>query len=746
MQFRTVASSLFSRLLTRKRRVYLSSTFADLEAHRRAVKMALEPAGLEVEAMERYAAFDQRPLEKCLADVRACDYYILILARRYGFVPERDNACCYSITHLEYLEARKANKPIFAFLLDPSANWSAECTDPDVGSEAGRIVRFRQQVQASHGVSFFGSPDELAQQVLQALSARAAKAENRRRVKLAAIAVLGVAAFLLLVGTELSEETTVSAAEWFQIVAVAQERRLAQAVDGADNEQEAEARRDATYISTLASDFSAWKRFQGAYSIAVQVISKLAPKYGSRSLRADLLAGNVSAIVEKLSNSPTKTLRDAAERHFLIGSFLEIDGRVSEALTSYERAVAGEPLNTRYSTAALNLATNIGEFKAAVAMAESQLRLMERQKTDPDDLATVLGYEALARWFSGESSRAKVLFNEALSLAKSKSVKARLLNDRVPIYNEAGDSVGAEHTLATSAWLYNCSPTKERNGLIPALLNLAASLTRQGRTAEAEAYLGKAEEQFRSEPYLKNPFPVYRGQQEVVAGLLEYARNNDVAAEKSFRNAVAIFSSLKLDKSFLSARARQYLGRVLLSKGAFELATRELEVAVEENRRLFGQNHVETATARVSLSEAYYRTRNFKAARRELDTASDFIEQSKSKTWRFSGKYEMVKALLELNNSSESGLASATNGSSKGLTALEKGCRAIEAGGAATREAKDCWKEALDLTPRDTEVHDRIQEALTHIETTLQGGANLPTGFAGVWTRQCNNASDVALH
>ncbi len=38
-------------------------------------------------AMEDYVATDQRPTEKCLADVAASDLYIGIFAWRYGYIP-----------------------------------------------------------------------------------------------------------------------------------------------------------------------------------------------------------------------------------------------------------------------------------------------------------------------------------------------------------------------------------------------------------------------------------------------------------------------------------------------------------------------------------------------------------------------------------------------------------------------------------------------------------------------------------
>ncbi|MGH8589326.1 MAG: SUMF1/EgtB/PvdO family nonheme iron enzyme [Gammaproteobacteria bacterium] len=74
-----------------RKKVYVSSTSKDLEEHRSAVKATLERAGFDVGCMEKYPAFDERPRDKCLADMAECDYYVLILAWRYGFQPEDDN-------------------------------------------------------------------------------------------------------------------------------------------------------------------------------------------------------------------------------------------------------------------------------------------------------------------------------------------------------------------------------------------------------------------------------------------------------------------------------------------------------------------------------------------------------------------------------------------------------------------------------------------------------------------------------
>jgi len=54
-------------------KVYVSSTYLDLQEHRMQVERVIRRMGHEDVAMEYYVAEDQRPVAKCLADVAACD-------------------------------------------------------------------------------------------------------------------------------------------------------------------------------------------------------------------------------------------------------------------------------------------------------------------------------------------------------------------------------------------------------------------------------------------------------------------------------------------------------------------------------------------------------------------------------------------------------------------------------------------------------------------------------------------------
>ena len=73
-------------------RIYISSTYPDLAEVREAVFRTMRMIGHDVIAMQDYVATEQRPLEKCLADVRSCDIYVGIIAWRYGYIRKARNA------------------------------------------------------------------------------------------------------------------------------------------------------------------------------------------------------------------------------------------------------------------------------------------------------------------------------------------------------------------------------------------------------------------------------------------------------------------------------------------------------------------------------------------------------------------------------------------------------------------------------------------------------------------------------
>ncbi len=120
--------------------VYLSSTFRDLQNYRADVLHFF--GGMKdrfrVLNMEDYTAEDRSAYSRCMADVDACQLYILLIGKSYGSIAKDPttpgfNPEGYSYTHFEYLRAKAAKAQGRTKLLIFKAADNADLTvnDPD---------------------------------------------------------------------------------------------------------------------------------------------------------------------------------------------------------------------------------------------------------------------------------------------------------------------------------------------------------------------------------------------------------------------------------------------------------------------------------------------------------------------------------------------------------------------------------------------------------------------------------------
>ena len=131
------------------RRAFVSSTFVDLEKHRRYVIDALQDAGLAVDPMERWTAASDEPKQLSQDRVRGCDLCVLLVARRRGHIPQGETL---SVTQLEVHAAVKLGLDVLVFMLDDDAFWKTEwderASDPE-------LMRWRAELQERYTTSYF---------------------------------------------------------------------------------------------------------------------------------------------------------------------------------------------------------------------------------------------------------------------------------------------------------------------------------------------------------------------------------------------------------------------------------------------------------------------------------------------------------------------------------------------------------------------------------------------------------------
>jgi hypothetical protein len=163
-------------------RIFISSTAVDLPGYREKVRDAILRLEHLPVAMETFSARSGQPVSECLKLAADAAAVICLVAHRYGYVPPTDLGGDgeRSITWLEVDAARRAGKPVFAFLVDPKAPWSAVreqdrlLTERDKSSEIlkaiDKLQEFKAWLERETTRQTFTTPDDLVRQVTAALS------------------------------------------------------------------------------------------------------------------------------------------------------------------------------------------------------------------------------------------------------------------------------------------------------------------------------------------------------------------------------------------------------------------------------------------------------------------------------------------------------------------------------------------------------------------------------------------------
>ena len=149
--------------------IMVSSTFKDLQEHRRAVMEAVHRAGLFAQAMELDSASPKDVIDSSLTRVDIADAYIGVIGYRYGQVPRcaERNPQTLSITELEYNRAEQRGLPICMFVMSPDHQVPRSAMDVASSEEQDKLERFRVRVSHKHIYAEFDSVDDLMAKAMQ---------------------------------------------------------------------------------------------------------------------------------------------------------------------------------------------------------------------------------------------------------------------------------------------------------------------------------------------------------------------------------------------------------------------------------------------------------------------------------------------------------------------------------------------------------------------------------------------------
>ena len=141
--------------------IFVSSTFKDLEQERQEVLAAIVESGNMPVGMEYFPSTSATPFDYIKTMLNKVDYYILILAGKYGSIEPSSGL---SYTELEYDYAQQLHIPTMVFLHKNTKilPFSLNEEDADVRS---KLEKFRDKASKTLA-KMWDSPQELKSQVL----------------------------------------------------------------------------------------------------------------------------------------------------------------------------------------------------------------------------------------------------------------------------------------------------------------------------------------------------------------------------------------------------------------------------------------------------------------------------------------------------------------------------------------------------------------------------------------------------
>jgi hypothetical protein len=137
-----------------KYQIFVSSTFEDLKTERdQVIKAILEMGHIPV-GMEMFSAADENQWDVIKQQIDQSDYYVVILAHRYGSM---DGVISY--TEKEYDHAVSRKIPVLGFVVDPESPWPAEWIENN-NDIRKRLEAFKSKV-SGRMVSYWKNSDDL---------------------------------------------------------------------------------------------------------------------------------------------------------------------------------------------------------------------------------------------------------------------------------------------------------------------------------------------------------------------------------------------------------------------------------------------------------------------------------------------------------------------------------------------------------------------------------------------------------
>lgn len=136
------------------KKIFVSSVIKDFETFRQAAQTGIELLGHAPVMAEKFSSRTYSSEVACISEVQNSDLVVLVLGNKYGFKTSEN----ISVTHSEYLAAKKSGKPILVFVQD------CEMEDEQIS--------FKKEIEVYDSGFFrtkFSSPEELKDLVVKSI-------------------------------------------------------------------------------------------------------------------------------------------------------------------------------------------------------------------------------------------------------------------------------------------------------------------------------------------------------------------------------------------------------------------------------------------------------------------------------------------------------------------------------------------------------------------------------------------------
>ena len=154
--------------MSKRYQVFVSSTYTDLIEERKEVTQAILKCDCFPAGMELFPASNKKQWEIIKKVIDDSDFYLLIIAGRYGSLGLDDNGKKVGYTEMEFDYAVSTNKPIIVLLHDDPDSLPSKSVEKNE-SRRKRLDKFREKALAGRMVAFWNNKDQLHSAALNSL-------------------------------------------------------------------------------------------------------------------------------------------------------------------------------------------------------------------------------------------------------------------------------------------------------------------------------------------------------------------------------------------------------------------------------------------------------------------------------------------------------------------------------------------------------------------------------------------------